>query len=366
MSRFNGLRFTSDNQFAIAFDWTGNINVGLAHNLTRLRLNNIQPSAPVALMAFAGNVDAAGWGWRLTALDSQNNFIESVSMTWRFPSGRSATNNWLNIPIPDSVMPGGLTDIAGANAFRARNWALQWQDGAVPGFVVVNQGAVTVENAAPTAVVTGNAFQPVINQGALTVENTLPEFAAAGAGIDIVVQRGTVTAENAPPEFLYLAPARGRVTTENPRAQSRVQGEATVVRNRGAITVENPLPTASVVGSTRAVPMPAGIMDAFIVEANNTVVPVTSVEVSGQSIEISLDSPVRFGQEVRVEYTDPASASLRDRGGNSLMSFPERVVENEVLNPVDTSPPRVESAETTEDGQMIILRLNEPVEVTDN
>ena len=366
MSRFNGITFTSDNQFAIAFDWQGSINVGLAHNLTRLRLNNINPSAPVALMQFAGSVAAAGYGWRLTAIDSENNFDEDVSMTWRFPTDRNPTNNWLNNPIPNSFMPAGITNIAAANAFRARTYALQWRAGGIPGFIVVNQGMVTAETPVPGNAVSGNAFQPTVNNGALTATAPAPTAAITGAGVDIVVNRGTATAATLPPTGTYIEPARGRVTAASRRPQTRPRGRWVYVRNQGRVTAATPVPTAPISGSRRDVPRVTSVREAFLIEEDNVMKTVTGVDVRDQSIEITLDQPVAFGSQVRLEYVDPTMFSLRDRGGNKLESFPERVVENEVLNPVDTSPPRVESAETSEDGQTIILRLNEPVEVTDN
>lgn len=75
-------------------------------------------------------------------------------------------------------------------------------------------------------------------------------------------------------------------------------------------------------------------VDRFIVNAGGTVIPISSVVVSGNNVEVTLSRQVTHGQAVTVAYNDPSSAndadSIQDAVGNDASSIPAQTVTNNV------------------------------------
>ena len=98
--------------------------------------------------------------------------------------------------------------------------------------------------------------------------------------------------------------------------------------------------------------------------AGNSVT-VSTVAVNGSTVQLSLASPITFGQAVTVAYTDPTSANdsnaVQDLSGNDAASLTATSVTNAV---VDTTPPSFVSASTSADGTKVILTYSETLHAT--
>jgi uncharacterized repeat protein (TIGR02059 family) len=103
----------------------------------------------------------------------------------------------------------------------------------------------------------------------------------------------------------------------------------------------------------------------FVVQVAENSVTVSTVAVNGSTVQLSLASPITFGQAVTVAYTDPTSANdsnaVQDLSGNDAASLTATSVTNAV---VDTTPPSFVSASTSADGTKVILTYSETLHAT--
>ena len=88
----------------------------------------------------------------------------------------------------------------------------------------------------------------------------------------------------------------------------------------------------------------------------------SSVDVNGRAVSVSLNNSVASGADVRLSYTDPTSGNdsnaIQDRAGKDAASLVNQTVTNDSSVTDDTAPSFV-SAETSTDGIKIILTFNE-------
>jgi uncharacterized repeat protein (TIGR02059 family) len=94
---------------------------------------------------------------------------------------------------------------------------------------------------------------------------------------------------------------------------------------------------------------------------------VTGVAVNGSTVELTLTTPITFGQIATVYYNSPASDSantnlaVQDTAGNDATSLSSGSVTNNVP---DTLPPVFQSAATSSDGSKVIVTYNEALSAT--
>ncbi len=90
---------------------------------------------------------------------------------------------------------------------------------------------------------------------------------------------------------------------------------------------------------------------------------ITSVDVSGRTVLLQLDSPVTAGQTVKVTYTDPTDDvddpnAIQDPAGNDAADLTEHTVINASTVP-DETPPEFQSVAMSTDGLTITLTYDE-------
>ena len=89
---------------------------------------------------------------------------------------------------------------------------------------------------------------------------------------------------------------------------------------------------------------------------------VSSLDVSGRGVLLTLDSAVTAGQDVKVTYTDPTANddanAIQDPAGNDAATLTNRSVANTSAVP-DGTPPEFESAAMSSDGLTLTLTYNE-------
>ena len=104
----------------------------------------------------------------------------------------------------------------------------------------------------------------------------------------------------------------------------------------------------------------------FTVRVGNSEADIERVEVQGSSVSLDLAESdyVEYGEEVAVSYSPPSTGKLQDALGNTVDSFPlnEVDVRNDVLDPNETDPPEPISASVTEDGSIVRVVFNEPLQ----
>lgn len=80
--------------------------------------------------------------------------------------------------------------------------------------------------------------------------------------------------------------------------------------------------------------------------------------VAGDSVLLSLSTPIGFGQLVNLSYDSATANPIQDLAGNDAASFTSQVVQNNV---VDTTAPSVLGISTNSDGSQITIGLSEVV-----
>jgi len=112
----------------------------------------------------------------------------------------------------------------------------------------------------------------------------------------------------------------------------------------------------------------AGVND-FQVTVAGIARTVSSVTVSGSTVELTLASAITNGQAVTVAYNDLTPGNdpdiVQDAAGNDSASIvPAVEVTNSVPAPADTTPPAFVSAATSTDGTKVILTYDEALSAT--
>ena len=104
----------------------------------------------------------------------------------------------------------------------------------------------------------------------------------------------------------------------------------------------------------------------FTVTAGGTVVAVSSVAVSGNSVALTLAAPVASGQAVTVAYADPGTGddllAIQDVAGNDAAGFSATAVVNATPTPRDTTPPTFRSGAVS--GAAVTLTFSEALDGT--
>ncbi|MEK4360402.1 SwmB domain-containing protein [Paenibacillus sp. FSL M7-1455] len=95
----------------------------------------------------------------------------------------------------------------------------------------------------------------------------------------------------------------------------------------------------------------------FTVKADDTAVDIKSISQSGQTVYLTLSSPVSDGQVVKVSYK-PGNYPLQDSRGQNISAFTDFFVRNYQ----DTKPPVFQKAEGTD--KKVTLTYNEPLSTT--
>jgi uncharacterized repeat protein (TIGR02059 family) len=102
----------------------------------------------------------------------------------------------------------------------------------------------------------------------------------------------------------------------------------------------------------------------FVV-SGDTIRSVTGVEISGDTVRLTLDpvSPIAFNEGIFVSYT-AAAGPIQDIAGNDAANLTDEPVTNNVLEPTpsDTTAPIFVSAETTTNGLVIVLDYDEALD----
>ncbi len=90
---------------------------------------------------------------------------------------------------------------------------------------------------------------------------------------------------------------------------------------------------------------------------------VTMVEISGDTVRLTLSAPVAFGDDVSVSYVGTATRQLQDLSANLALDLTDQIVTNNVPEP-DTVAPVFGTAETTTDGLVLVLNYDETLDGT--
>jgi len=102
------------------------------------------------------------------------------------------------------------------------------------------------------------------------------------------------------------------------------------------------------------------IAGSFVLNVNGVAATIANVLVSGNSVVLTLDTPVANGASVTVAYTDPSGSNdgsaIQDTAGNDAASLPATGVTNTVP---DTTAPVFVSAVTSADGNALVLSYSE-------
>ena len=108
-------------------------------------------------------------------------------------------------------------------------------------------------------------------------------------------------------------------------------------------------------------PLPA--KSAFTVKADDVEVAVQSVAVGGDTAELTLNlsaQAIGAGQTVTVSYAVPRTNAIRDVDGDDALPFTDWPVVNGAT--VDLTPPVLDSAAVTEEGDILTLTFNEDLD----
>ena len=107
----------------------------------------------------------------------------------------------------------------------------------------------------------------------------------------------------------------------------------------------------------------------FTVRVNGTEADIERVEVQGSSVSLDLEESdfVEFGETVTVAYSPPSSGKLQDALGNTVSAIAASVltVRNNVPDPNETDPPVPIAATVIEDGSLVRVVFNEPLEFSE-
>ena len=110
--------------------------------------------------------------------------------------------------------------------------------------------------------------------------------------------------------------------------------------------------TAAAITFDQALGMPSPDATAF--RLTGTLAAVTRLDIAGATLTLTLQPPVKEGETVTLEYTEPELSPLRDATANRVGGF-ERVL----VNRTDTTP-RVEAA--TANGAVLLIVFDQPLD----
>ena len=253
-------------------------------------------------------------------------------------SRRAAINNTPDTTVPDTAAPVlQTTAVNGAMLVLNYNEALDESSEPAPGAYSVSLGGAA--GAAPRSVdVSGN-----------TVTLTLATAAAHGQAVTVS----------------YTAPATNPVQDTAGNDAANLSNR--VVTNTTPDTTAPVLRTATVNGATlvlsydealdeRSEPAPG----AYSVSLGGAAgAAPRSVDVSGNTVTLTLATAAAHGQSVTVSYTAPSSNPVQDTAGNDAANLPNRVVTNTTP---DTTAPVLQTA--TVNGATLVLSYDEALDGT--
>ena len=184
------------------------------------------------------------------------------------------------------------------------------------------------------------------SDGSLPVTNFL-HLAAGSSLIDVGVNAGLAYAGNAPD----LGAFESGATAPPPPPVAA----APVI---GATTIENSTPsllemTYDLALSTKSIPAAS----AYTVSVNSLATIVSTVAITGSKVQLSLATPIKYGDKILVSYTKPATNPVQSTAGGIAVAFSVRSTTNNltappvVVPPPGTTPPPV----TTVSIQMTII-----------
>ena len=109
---------------------------------------------------------------------------------------------------------------------------------------------------------------------------------------------------------------------------------------------------------------PFNILDAFQVNVDGIPAIITDVEVSGESIDVSVGEQITYGSVVDVSYDPPPIGFIQDLQGNPMGAAADVPAENDLVDPAETDPPVIDNVSVDDDGFGVSIGLSEPVELT--
>jgi uncharacterized repeat protein (TIGR02059 family) len=95
---------------------------------------------------------------------------------------------------------------------------------------------------------------------------------------------------------------------------------------------------------------------AFLARVNSVIRPISSIAVSGTKVQLTLSSPVVYGDIITVDYTKPSTNPLQTASGGQAASFIAQSVTNRVISP--TLPTYVTSSIDNSSPSLVVMNYS--------
>ena len=262
------------------------------------------------------------------------------------------------VPVTDPVQ-----DLAGNDA------------AALTGQAVVNITADTTVPVLSTATVDGASlvltYDEALDEGSTPAPGAFAVTAAGSAvtvssvdvrGSAVTLTLASAVAARQTVTVSYTVPGTSPIQDEAGNDAAALAGQAVV--NNTADTIAPALDSATVSGASLLLTYDEALDEgsepaasAFAVTAAGSAVTVSSVDVSGSAVRLTLASAVSPGDTVTVSYTVPVTDPIQDEAGNDAAALTGRAVVN---NTADTLAPSLDSA--TVSGATLVLKYDEALD----
>ena len=376
---------TTDNDVNAVQDTVGN---DAATTVTPITAANTTPQAPGPVLQTAtvtGNTVTLAYNEALSPVGPDaSSFAVTVDGAVANVSAATVSGQAVTLTLATPVTNGqtvtvGYTDPSGNNDVNAV------QD-TVGNDAATTLAPVAVTNATPqapgpvlqTATVAGNTVTLAYNEALSPIGPNLSSFAvqvdgradavaaAAVSGQTVVLTLATPVTNGQAVTVGYTDPTTGNDVNavQDTAGNDAASVPATTATNTTAQAPGPVLQSASANGSTvtlaysEALSSVGPAAGSFTITADGVADAVTSATVAGQTVVLTLATPVANGQAVTVGYTDPTAGNdlnaVQDTAGNDAASVPATAVAN---NTAQAPGPVLQSASA--DGSTVTLAYSE-------
>ena len=341
--------------------------MGLTSKTTLLSLEKVGPWGPAIRVKYVGNTDEVlgAWGPRYFVGGTGNLvYVKTAANTWSEASNvylKTAVDTWsavsqFCVKKDASTWDGTGDEMSGSDlVFPVFQSAATNTDG--------TKVILTYNKTLSTTTAAASAFAVVVDGSSSTVSSV----ATSGATVELTMQSGIQPSETVTVAYTDPSGSDDANSIQDSNGLDAISLSTTSVTNNVVPPAFQSAATDTI-GSkviltyNQTLSSTTAAASAFVVTDGGSAVTVSSVAVSGSTVELTMQSPITVGAAITVAYTDPSGSddanAVQSANGVDVASLSATSVTNNAAAPV------FQSAAINNDGTKVILTYNEALSST--
>ena len=341
--------------------------MGLTSKTSLLNLDKVGPWGPAIRIKHGGNTDEVlgAWGPRYFVGGTGNLvYVKTAANTWSEVSNvylKTAADTWsavrqFCVKEDASTWDGTGDEMSGSDlVFPVFQSAATNTNGTK---VILTYNKTLSATTAATS-----AFAVVADGSSSTVSSV----ATSGATVELTMQSGIHPGETVTVAYTDPSGSDDANAIQNVAGLDAISLSATSVTNNVVSAAFQSAATNTsgskvILTYNQTLSSTTAAASAFVVTDGGSAVTVSSVAVSGSTVELTMQSPITVGAAITVAYTDPSGSddanAIQGTTGVDVASLSATSVTNNAVAPV------FQSAATNNDGTKVILTYNQALSST--